>query len=200
MLEETVALDFMDGEYRDVEGTIIAIPDIAEKGLVDTRSRSRLQGIGILSRLLVEYDAKNLPAHLRALVKTSVHSDRALGKLEADLFYSSVKSNALPEEAWAVVNHRIATQRDVLKQLAREFNITYTAFGSEISTEDGPTAGTLMLTEAWGTPLEPAPITPFGEDSASGPQHDALSRRCSLTKPLVESGASVIQTRSSHTH
>ncbi|KAN0102521.1 hypothetical protein V8E52_011866, partial [Russula decolorans] len=152
-------------EYRDIEGTIIAIPDIAEKGLVDTRSRSRLQGIGILSRLLVEYDAKNLPAHLRALVKTLVHSDRALGKLEAgfitDPFYSSVKSNALPEEAWAVVNHRIATQRDVLKQLAREFNITYTAFGSEISTEDGPTAGTLTLTEAWGTPLEPAPITPF---------------------------------------
>ncbi|KAN0111655.1 hypothetical protein V8E52_008216 [Russula decolorans] len=183
------------GEYRDVEGTIIAIPDIAEKGLVDTRSRSRLQGIGILSRLLVEYDAKNLPAHLRALVKTSVHSDRALGKLEAgfitdpfytiDLMQGSVKSNALPEEAWAVVNHRIATQRDVLKQLAREFNITYTAFGSEISTEDGPTAGTLTLTEAWGTPLEPAPITPFGEDSASGPQHDAVSRRCSLTKPLA---------------
>ena len=55
---------------------------------------------------------------------------------------------------------------DVLKQLAREFNLTYTAFGSAISTEDGPTAGTLTLTEAWGTPLEPAPITPFDEDSA----------------------------------
>jgi hypothetical protein len=27
-------------------------------------------------------------------------------------------------------------------------------------------AGTLTLTEAWDTPLEPAPITPFGEDSA----------------------------------
>jgi Gly-Xaa carboxypeptidase len=55
---------------------------------------------------------------------------------------------------------------DVLKQLAREFNLNYTAFGSAIPTEDGPTAGTLTLTEAWGTPLEPAPITPFGEDSA----------------------------------
>jgi len=56
--------------------------------------------------------------------------------------------------------------RDVLKKLVREFNLTYTAFGSAFSTEDGPTAGTLTLTEAWGTPLEPAPITPFGEDSA----------------------------------
>src|SRR5882757_5200128 len=75
--------------------------------------------------------AKNLPAHLRALIKTSVHSDRALGKLEAELIrdpiYSAligttqaidlvkggVKANALPEEAWAIINHRVATQRSV---------------------------------------------------------------------------------------
>ena len=75
--------------------------------------------------------AKDLPAHLRALVKTSVHSDRALSKLEAelirdpiysaligstqaiDLVQGGVKANALPEEAWAVINHRVATQRSV---------------------------------------------------------------------------------------
>ncbi|KAI0277860.1 carboxypeptidase S [Russula aff. rugulosa BPL654] len=211
------------------KGTIIAIPGIAEKGLMNTRVKVSTSGghssvppahtsIGILSRLLVEYEAnpikprlerdtpiygniqcigryaKNLPARLRALVKTSIHSDEALRKLEAELitdpFYNAligttqaidlvqggVKSNALPEEAWAVINHRIATQssvaavrqrdRDVPKQLAREFNLTYTAFGSAISTEDGPAVGTLTLTEAWGTHLEPAPITPFGEDSA----------------------------------
>jgi len=28
-----------------------------------------------------------------------------------DLIQGGVKTNALPEEAWAVVNHRIATQR-----------------------------------------------------------------------------------------
>ena len=55
---------------------------------------------------------------------------------------------------------------DVLRQLATEFNLTYTAFGSAISPEDGPTAGTLTLTDAFGTALEPAPVTPFGEDSA----------------------------------
>ena len=87
----------------------------------DTPVYSNIQCVG-------QY-AKNLPAHLRALVKTSVHSDRALRELEAELitdpFYSAligttqaidlvqggVKSNALPEEAWAVVNHRIAIQR-----------------------------------------------------------------------------------------
>lgn len=73
--------------------------------------------------------AKEVPAHLRALIKRSVHSDSALRKLEAeiikgqpyksligttqaiDLIHGGVKTNALPEEAWAVVNQRIATQR-----------------------------------------------------------------------------------------
>ena len=75
--------------------------------------------------------AKNLLTHLRALVKTSVHSDRALRKLEAELIaypfnsalfgttkaiylvQGGVKSNVLTEEARAVINHRIATQRSV---------------------------------------------------------------------------------------
>jgi hypothetical protein len=59
-------------------------------------------------------------------------------------------------------------QRDthVVKRLAEEFNLTYTAFGSAISTQDGPAAGTLKLSEAWGTDLEPAPVTPSDEDSA----------------------------------
>ena len=120
-----------------------------------------------------------------------------------DLVRGGVKANALPEEAWAVVNHRIATQRSVfcihggdphtylsatyvgfasssvtavqerdaslLKHLAKEFNLTYTAFGSAISIEDGPSVGTLALTDAWGTALGPAPITPSGEDSESAP-------------------------------
>jgi hypothetical protein len=55
---------------------------------------------------------------------------------------------------------------NLLKHLAKEFNLTYTAFGSSISTGDGPTAGTLTLTDEWDTALEPAPITPTGEGSA----------------------------------
>ena len=81
--------------------------------------------------------------------------------LTGSVFIPRITSNSVA----AVQQHDI----DVLKRLARDFNLTYTAFGSEISTEDGPTAGTLTLTEAWGTqrpPLVPAPLTPFGEDSA----------------------------------
>jgi len=87
-----------------------------------------------------------------------------------------VKANALPENAWSVINHRIATQssvaavkrRDahVLEHLAKEFNLTYTAFGVAIFPQDGPSAGTLTLSDPWDTALEPAPVTPTGEDSA----------------------------------
>lgn len=66
---------------------------------------------------------------LRKTVLGSLKSDRALHKLEKlvgtdrvlrasvgttqaiDLIQGGVKTNALPEQAWAVVNHRIATQR-----------------------------------------------------------------------------------------
>ena len=74
------------------------------------------------------------------------------------------------ETAAPAANSSVAAvqQRDthVLKHLAKEFNLTYTAFGSAISTDVGSTAGALTLTDAWGTALEPAPITPTGEDSA----------------------------------
>jgi Gly-Xaa carboxypeptidase len=168
--------------FEEMGGSIIAIPGIAEGGYLDTKvtvstpgghssvppphtvrfnvfcstsSDQLFQSIGILSRLLVEYEAnpieahlergtpvystvqcvgehaKNFPASLRALIKASAHSDRALHRLEAelvkdsaykaligttqaiDLVQGGVKVNALPEEAWAVVNHRIATQRSV---------------------------------------------------------------------------------------
>lgn len=66
---------------------------------------------------------------LRRTILHSIKSDKALKKLEKiistdkslksfvgttqaiDLIEGGVKTNALPELAWAVVNHRIATQR-----------------------------------------------------------------------------------------
>jgi Gly-Xaa carboxypeptidase len=66
-------------------------------------------------------------------VKASVFSDFCLRKVEEfffkdaafkaltgttqaiDLIGGGVKTNALPEQSWAVVNHRIATQRFVFR-------------------------------------------------------------------------------------
>ena len=73
--------------------------------------------------------APGLDKSARKIIKKSSHSDKALHELEEyishdiglrslvsttqaiDLIGGGVKSNALPETAWAVVNHRIATQR-----------------------------------------------------------------------------------------
>ncbi|KAI9453412.1 hypothetical protein BJY52DRAFT_1189633 [Lactarius psammicola] len=185
-------------------------PGIAEKGYIDAMVTVSTAGghssippphtsIGILSRLLVEFEANPIKpqldrAYLRALIKISIHSDWALRKLEAelikdetyksligttqaiDLIQGGVKTNALPEGAWAVVNHRIATQSSVaavqqhdtliLKHLAKEFNLSFTSFGSDVTPKGTPTAGKLTLTDAWNTGLEPAPVTPTDEDSA----------------------------------
>lgn len=57
--------------------------------------------------------------------------------------------------------HGIATFRN----LAAKFNLSFTAFGESI-TGDTPAYGSLMLSDAWGTALEPAPVTPTGADAA----------------------------------
>ena len=53
-----------------------------------------------------------------------------------------------------------------MKHLAKTFNLTYSAFGSQISEEGAPASGTLTLSEAFQYGLEPAPITPTGADAA----------------------------------
>lgn len=171
-----------------------------------------LQSIGILSSLLVHFEAHpykarlardtpiywnmqclaahapKMPSHLRKSIIKSVKSDKALhaagkhmfeystqyealtGTTQAiDLIQGGVKTNALPEQAWAVVNHRIATDSSLqatmdhdtqlLKDLAQKFNLSYTAFGEKLS-GDKPAYGTLTLSDAWGAALAPAPITP----------------------------------------
>ena len=83
------------------------------------------------SQCLAAY-APDLPKKLRKALKKSVKSDKALKAAQEELFKSKpfhalvgttqaidlinggVKTNALPELAWAVVNHRIATDRSVL--------------------------------------------------------------------------------------
>ncbi|KAI0793902.1 carboxypeptidase S [Fomes fomentarius] len=133
--------------------------------------------------------APDLPHRLRKALKKSVKSDRALKQAQEELFKDKVfhalvsttqaidlinggvKTNALPEQAWAVVNHRIATDSSVdaakehdtelLKSLAHKFNLSYTAFDTQVTAHDAPAYGTLTISDAWGAALEPAPISPI---------------------------------------
>jgi Gly-Xaa carboxypeptidase len=58
-------------------------------------------------------------------------------------------------------------KRDVklLAPIAHKFNLSYTAFGAQI-TEDGvPAHGSLVLSDLSQGGLEPAPVTPTGADA-----------------------------------
>ncbi|KAK7457811.1 hypothetical protein VKT23_010153 [Stygiomarasmius scandens] len=140
--------------------------------------------------------AQTLPPSLRTNIRRSLSSDSALADLgkqvfsmsrlwksmsgttqAIDVIHGGVKSNALPEQAFALINHRIGIDsssavvedRDtrLLLPLAEEFNLAFTAFGKSVfvPTGDEP-AGKLDL-EYLSTrrPLEPAPVTPLDSNA-----------------------------------
>ncbi|CDZ97628.1 carboxypeptidase s [Phaffia rhodozyma] len=123
---------------------------------------------------------------LRKLIKASAKSNKALGLLETfldsrgeyrslvkttqavDLIGGGIKVNALPETAFAVINHRInvASSTEELRQRitsiveekAKELNLTLSSFGKDVLTHSG--VGHVELTEAFDKWLEPSPLTP----------------------------------------
>ncbi|KZT53554.1 carboxypeptidase S [Calocera cornea HHB12733] len=146
---------------------------------------------------IAEY-SPDVPKKARSLIKRSQKSDKALAKLgewaleslpagvavlpigpslmsttqAVDLIQGGVKVNALPEQSWAVVNHRVSVSdspavvqahlTELLAPHAAKWNLSLDAFGELVSadTADAPKVGSLVLTDAFGTSLEPAPVTP----------------------------------------
>ncbi|KAF5371886.1 hypothetical protein D9757_010578 [Collybiopsis confluens] len=138
--------------------------------------------------------ASSIPSHLRDAIKRSIDSDKALREAEniifkdkmfksllgttqaVDIIHGGVKSNALPEQAYALVNHRIATTSsvkatqkhaaDLLLPLAKEYDLSFSAFGHVLSTPAfSEVKGNLTLSSDLG--LEPAPVSPTrGKHSA----------------------------------
>ncbi|THH32060.1 hypothetical protein EUX98_g2143 [Antrodiella citrinella] len=137
----------------------------------------------------------DLSDELRTAIQWSLTSDWALKDLESQLFESDprlraigsttqavdlisggVKVNALPEEATAVVNHRVAGWSsvsalktrivEVLLPTVKKYNLSLDAFGEEIGDDFLTAAGQLTLSDAFGTALEPAPITATSHNAA----------------------------------
>ncbi|KAJ7610749.1 carboxypeptidase S [Mycena polygramma] len=85
-----------------------------------------------------------------------------------DIVKGGVKSNALPEQAAAVINYRVATQSSVnatltrdaelVMNLAHKFNLSVTAYGERL-TPEGPSSGSLLLSASLSP--EPAPTAPI---------------------------------------
>ncbi|KAL5537075.1 hypothetical protein ACEPAF_898 [Sanghuangporus sanghuang] len=135
----------------------------------------------------------SISSSLRKLVKTSLNDDKALAELETklekvfpeygpstgttqavDIIHGGVKSNALPEQVHAIVNHRIADYSSVsvledrfvsiVSPLAKKFNLSVDAFGNDrFSYPLESSFGQLVLSDAFDSALDPAPVTPtFG--------------------------------------
>lgn len=82
--------------------------------------------------------APDIPSAMRDIIQASLSSDKALKALEEalssdplmgsligttqaiDLVGGGVKTNALPERAWAVINHRISVDRYVTSKARLE--------------------------------------------------------------------------------
>ncbi|OBZ74255.1 Carboxypeptidase S [Grifola frondosa] len=134
--------------------------------------------------------APEYPNYLRQLAQEAVHNDAALERLKegllasyplytailsttqaVDLIQGGVKVNALPERVSAVVNHRIAEHSsvkelqkhliDTVLPIAIKYDLSVDAFGTNISAGSGG-AGHVVLSDSWGTALEPSPVTPAG--------------------------------------
>ncbi|KAI0718091.1 carboxypeptidase S [Cerioporus squamosus] len=182
------------------EHTSIGLLAAVIKQLEDNPHTPHLNRSGIFYNLL-QCRAAHDPSisdDFRSLITRSRKSDKALQALEAylartdrlypalagttqaaDVIRGGVKTNALPEQAEVIVNHRLdihssiaalqARIASVVKPVVKQYGLELNAFGLYKETpdsKDGEASGLLHITDAWGTALEPAPITPMGE---SGP-------------------------------
>ncbi|TFK51921.1 carboxypeptidase S [Heliocybe sulcata] len=179
-----------------------------------------------------EHDSQ-LPKTIRRMIKEARESDDALKQLEAELTASlpafkhiagttqavdiiegGVKVNALPERAHVVVNHRIADYSSVKELQERftgvvwpvveHFNLSLNAFGTPYG-DKSATAGHVLLSDAYGNALNPAPVTPTSGDAyefVSGTILAALGRspreQESKTRAVVVPGLSLGNTDTRH--
>ncbi|KAJ3847607.1 hypothetical protein EV368DRAFT_50867 [Lentinula lateritia] len=135
----------------------------------------------------------DISPRLKHAIFKSTHCDAALRRVEdlyvskdhwysslvgttqaVDMIYGGVKANALPESAYAIVNHRINTVSSVnetvahdtqtVAGIARSFNLTLKAFGQDIipasAYSSSDPKGHIELAQAFNHELEPAPRTP----------------------------------------
>ena len=60
----------------------------------------------------------------------------------------------------------MAIDTELVQPIAEKFNLSLTAFGNLISDPSVPYYGSAVLSNPWGTELEPAPVSPYKDSIA----------------------------------
>ncbi|KAI0372823.1 hypothetical protein BV20DRAFT_1119783 [Pilatotrama ljubarskyi] len=112
--------------------------------------------------------APDLPHKLRKALKKAMKSNRALKEAEQGLFKDPVfRAYVGTTQAVDLVDGGLGRRREGARHVAAQrpraefFNLSYTAFGSQITGKEAPAYGTLTIRDVWGAMLELAPISPI---------------------------------------
>ena len=129
--------------------------------------------------------------------------------------------NALPEEAWALVNHRITTLRyaespfhapavlrsnecssisevidietERLTPLAKKLNLSVVSFGKYVTDPSVPSDGKVDLSNPLGGELEPAPVSPYKDSVAFNLLSGTIKAVYNAHRGLVNPGRDAIK-------
>lgn len=154
--------------FKSIECSAIHSPDIPDRlrRQVIRASQGDEAALEKVEHYIINSDGPKA-AWLRSILSTTQ---------AVDMIHGGVKSNALPEEVFAIVNHRVAidssleTLKDsvvsLLSPVASKHNLELVGFNNaSVSSMSESYRGKVTLSDAWGDALEPAPISPT--DSAA---------------------------------
>ncbi|KAJ2915488.1 hypothetical protein MD484_g4928, partial [Candolleomyces efflorescens] len=176
--------------FYNLTGAMLAIPGVTEKGLYNVRIEVHGPGghssmppkhttIGILAEILATLEAEpdSLSIFARDAVAWLFHDVPVVRSLvpttkAIDMIHGGVKFNALPESAWAAINHRVSVTSSLgavqewyqktLSPIAEKHGMTFDAFGEHISNVNISSRYHLKVDNATLHGVEPAPFSPSG--------------------------------------
>ncbi|KIO27098.1 hypothetical protein M407DRAFT_73707, partial [Tulasnella calospora MUT 4182] len=154
--------------FKSIECSAIHAPDIPDRlrRHVIQASQGDKTALKKVEQYILNSDGPNA-AWIRSVLGTTQ---------AVDMIHGGVKSNALPEEAFAIVNHRVAIDSslealkesvvNLLSPVISKHNLELVGFNNaSVSAPSGSVRGKVTLSDAWGDALEPAPIS--STDSAA---------------------------------
>ncbi|KAG8983814.1 hypothetical protein FRB90_005722 [Tulasnella sp. 427] len=154
--------------FKTIECSAVHGPDMPKslREQIILASKGDKKALRIVEQFIVHGNGPNAD-YIRSILGTT----QAI-----DMIHGGVKANVLPEEAFAIVNHRIATDSSIaalkdsvanlLYPVASKYNLELVGFDNKtVSAPPSPVRGKITVSDAWKDGLEPAPITPTDSEA-----------------------------------